>query len=117
MLIGNILLGASELEVEVAVRADQAALVFRLVPLEADNDILVDELLKHRSWVHWYERHVVRLCGGKMVGVFGIWVVMLLSPTISFLGGLARLVELESAFTVARLQQDPSFAGVEPVEI
>jgi hypothetical protein len=66
-LIRDILLGASQLQVEVAVGADQAALVLGLVPLQPDDDILVDQLLEHGTGVDWDERHF----GGGRVVVLG----------------------------------------------
>lgn len=68
-LVGDELLGVCQLKVEVAVGADQAALVLGLGPLQADNDILVDELLEHRTGIDWYEAH----CGGFECCVLGSW--------------------------------------------
>lgn len=56
-LVGNELLRVGQLQVEVAVRADQPALVFSLGPLQADDDILIDEVLEHRTGIDWYEAH------------------------------------------------------------
>lgn len=44
--------GAAELDVHVAVDADEAAGVLGLAPLEADADVVVDERLQHGPRVH-----------------------------------------------------------------
>ena len=48
----DVLDGAAELDVHVAVDADEAAGVLGLAPLEADAHVVVDEGLQHRPRVH-----------------------------------------------------------------
>lgn len=56
----NPLDGAAELDIHVAVDADEAAGVLGLAPLEADADVVVDERLQHGPRVHGDE-----LCEGE----------------------------------------------------
>lgn len=69
--ISDIFLGACKLQVEITVGADQPALVLGLVPLQADNNILVHKLLEHGAGVDWYEGHF----GGW--DVYVLWIVVM----------------------------------------
>lgn len=66
-LVVDVLHGAGQLQVEVAIQGDQLALVLGLTPLQAHDDILVDEVLQHRPRVDGDEAHLV-LCGGAVLG-------------------------------------------------
>lgn len=73
-LLVDVLLGAAELDVHVAVDTDESALVLSLAPLQADDDLLVNAARGgdvSRDWYTWGNpaREVGR--GGRRTGLGG----------------------------------------------
>lgn len=63
-LVRDILLGARQLQIHVAIDRYKCAFVLDLTPLQANENWLVDEVLQHRPRVDGYETHGGGISGG-----------------------------------------------------